>query len=108
VAAWRRCVQCRKVLQEDAFEAASETCTSCVAGPPAKARAPRASAVKTVRAASAPAPAERAPLLGVVGSGDLEVRERRARKTATEQLAELHADDFAQLLQSARRAEGLR
>jgi hypothetical protein len=43
-----------------------------------------------------------------VGSGDLEVRERRARKTATEQLAELHADDFAQLLQSARRAEGLR
>jgi hypothetical protein len=62
--------------------------------------------VKTVRPPTPPA--ERAPLLGVVGSGDLEVRERRARKTATDQLAELHAEDFAQLLQSARRAEGLR
>jgi hypothetical protein len=106
VAAWRRCVQCRKVLQEDAFEGDSETCSACVAGPPPKARSTRASAVKTVRAAAAPA--ERAPLLGVVGSGDLEVRERRARKTAADQLAELHAEDFAQLLQSARRAEGLR
>jgi hypothetical protein len=59
-----------------------------------------------VRAAT-PSP-ERQPLRGVVGSGDLEVRERRARKTATDQLAEMHAEDFAQLLQSARRAEGLR
>jgi hypothetical protein len=106
VAAWRRCVQCRKVLQEDAFEGDSEICSACVAGPPPKARSTRASAVKTVRAATPPA--ERAPLLGVVGSGDLEVRERRARKTAADQLAELHAEDFAQLLQSARRAEGLR
>jgi hypothetical protein len=63
--------------------------------------------VKTVRAAVAP-PAERAPLFGVVGSGDLEVRERRARKAATAQLAEMLPEDFEQLLQSARRAEGLR
>jgi hypothetical protein len=45
---------------------------------------------------------------GLVGSGDLEVRERRARKVALEQLAEVHAEDYAQLLQAARRAEGLR
>ncbi|MCW2672234.1 MAG: hypothetical protein JWP14_823 [Frankiales bacterium] len=106
MAAWQRCVQCRKVLQEDAFEGGSETCAACVAGPPPKPRSTRTSAVKTVRPPTPPA--ERAPLLGVVGSGDLEVRERRARKTATDQLAELHAEDFAQLLQSARRAEGLR
>ena len=106
MAAWRRCVQCRKVLQEDAFEGASETCIACLTGPAPRVRTPRASAVKTVRPAAPPA--ERAPLLGVVGSGDLEVRERRARKTATQQLAEMHAEDFEQLLQSARRAEGLR
>ena len=106
MAAWRRCAQCRKVLQEDAFEGASETCIACLTGPPPRVRTARASAVKTVRPATPPA--ERAPLLGVVGSGDLEVRERRARKTATQQLAEMYAEDFEQLLQSARRAEGLR
>ena len=106
MAAWRRCAKCRKVLQAEAFEGDSDTCMACLAGPPPKVRATRASAVKTVRPATPPA--ERQPLRGVVGSGDLEVRERRARKTATEQLAEMHAEDFAQLLQSARRAEGLR
>lgn len=106
MAAWRRCAKCRKVLQEEAFEGDTDTCTACLTGPPPKVRTQRASTVKTVRAATPPA--ERAPLLGVVGSGDLEVRERRARKTATEQLAEMYAEEFAQLLQSARRAEGLR
>jgi len=94
------------VLQEDAFDGDSESCISCLTAPPPKVRAARASAVKTVRQADPPA--ERAPLLGVVGSGDLEVRERRARKTAAAQLVEMHAEDYAQLLQSARRAEGLR
>ena len=108
MAAWRRCTQCRKVLQEDAFDGSAEVCTACVTGPPPKVRATRASAVKTVRAATTPTPAERAPLLGVVGSGDLEVRERRARKTAAEQLREMYAEEFEQLLQTARRAEGLR
>jgi hypothetical protein len=74
--------------------------------PVAKPRTTRASAVKTVRAATPPA--ERAPLLGVVGSGDLEVRERRAKKAALEQLAEVHSEDFEHLLQAARRSEGLR
>ena len=108
MAAWRRCATCRKVLQEDAFDGVAESCISCVSGPPPKVRTTRASAVKTVRAAAPTAPLERAPLLGVVGSGDLEVRERRARKTAADQLVEMYAEEFAQLLQSARRAEGLR
>jgi hypothetical protein len=47
-------------------------------------------------------------MAGAVGSGDLEARERRAKRTAWEQLAELHPDDYDQLLQVARRAEGLR
>jgi hypothetical protein len=70
-------------------------------------RKARASEVKTVRSA-APAPEPRGPLLGVAGSGDLEVRERRARRAALESLAELHAADFEQLLLAARKAEGLR
>jgi hypothetical protein len=52
--------------------------------------------------------APRRPLTGSVGSGDLEARERRAKRTAWEQLAELHAEEYEQLLQVARRAEGLR
>ncbi|MCW2681000.1 MAG: hypothetical protein JWM62_2401, partial [Frankiales bacterium] len=54
------------------------------------------------------APAERGPRLGTVGSGDLEVRERRARRAASEALAELHPEEFALLLRDARAAEGLR
>ncbi len=110
MAAWRRCSGCRKVLAAEAFDGDAETCLACLAGPAPKVRTARASAVKTVRAATAPAapPAERAPLLGIVGSGDLEVRERRAKKLALEQLAELYAAEYEQLLQSARRSEGLR
>jgi hypothetical protein len=108
LAAWKRCDQCRKVLAAEAFDGESETCQACLAGPVVKVRTPRASAVKTVRAATTPAPTERAPLLGIVGSGDLEVRERRARKAAMEQLTEMHAEDYQHLLTSARRAEGLR
>jgi len=65
----------------------------------------------TARAAATAAPAPpgpRAPLLGVAGSGDLEVRERRARRAAQEALAESHAEEFALLLRDARAAEGLR
>ena len=94
------------MLAAEAFEGDAATCTACLTGPPPKVRTTRASAVKTVRAATPPA--ERAPLLGIVGSGDLEVRERRAKKAALEQLAEVHAEDYEQLLQAARRSEGLR
>jgi hypothetical protein len=48
------------------------------------------------------------PLLGSVGSGDLEVRERRARRAAADALAESHPEEFAALLRDARAAEGLR
>ena len=106
MAAWKKCATCKKVLAGDLFDEGSESCRACVAGPPPKVRAARASAVKTVRPPTPPA--ERAPLRGVVGSGDLEVRERRAKKAALEQLAEVHAEDYEQLLAAARRAEGLR
>lgn len=104
--AWKRCETCRKVLASEAFDGELATCQACVSGPVAKPRTTRASAVKTVRAATPPA--ERQPLLGIVGSGDLEVRERRAKKAALNQLAEVHAEDYEQLLAAARRAEGLR
>ncbi len=107
MAGWRRCATCRKVLAGDAYDDDGETCRACLTAPAPKVRAARATPVKTVRAATVP-PAERAPLLGIVGSGDLEVRERRAKKAALEQLAEVHAEDFEQLLTAARRAEGLR
>jgi hypothetical protein len=107
VASWIRCETCRKVLAADAFDEGQATCRSCLSGPAPKVRKARASAVKTVRPA-APAPVERGPLLGVAGSGDLEVRERRARRAALESLAELHASDFEQLLAAARQVEGLR
>lgn len=106
MAGWKRCATCRKVLAAEAFEGDAETCQACLTAPAPKVRATRASAVKTVRPATPPA--ERAPLLGIVGSGDLEVRERRAKKVALQQLSELYAEDYAQLLQTARRAEGLR
>ena len=64
---------------------------------------------RTIRAPKAPEePAPRRPLMGTVGSGDLEARERRAKRTAWDQLAELHGEEFESLLQVARRAEGLR
>lgn len=110
MAQWRKCDTCRKVLAAEAFDGDSATCQACLTGPAPKARPARASAVTTTRAARpAPAaPSERAPLLGRAGSGDLEVRERRARRAALDQLAELHAEEFELLLAAARRGEGLR
>ncbi|TAL24527.1 MAG: hypothetical protein EPN99_02730 [Frankiales bacterium] len=106
---WRRCDSCRKVKPTTDFDGESTTCIACLTSP-APAPRKRASAVTTTRTAPkpAPAPAERGPRLGSVGSGDLEVRERRARRAASEALAELHPEEFAQLLRNARAAEGLR
>ena len=109
--AWRRCESCRKVLAEQEFDEDQTTCRTCRAGPVPKVRAARASGVTTTRTKPAAAPtdpAPRRPLVGIAGSGDLEVRERRARRTALDALAVQHPDDFAQLLLAARRAEGLR
>lgn len=106
---WRRCDACRKVKAADDFDGEATTCRGCLTAPaPA---APRKRAPVTTRTTAprpAAAPAERGPRLGSVGSGDLEVRERRARRAASEALAELHPDEFALLLRNARAAEGLR
>ena len=107
---WRRCDTCRKVKPADDFDGDATTCRACLTAPTPTPRK-RTSAVTTRKAAPRPATtpaAERGPRLGTVGSGDLEVRERRARRAASEALAELHPDEFALLLRNARAAEGLR
>ena len=103
--AWMRCDSCRKVLAADQFTVGVTTCQGCLSAPAPRVRA---TAVKTVRSASSVPSEPRAERTGIVGSGDLEVRERRAKKAALEQLAEVHAEDYQSLLQAARRAEGLR
>jgi hypothetical protein len=106
---WRRCDACRKVKAADDFDGDAATCRACLTTP---APAPRKRSAAVVTRAAAPrppaAPAERGPRLGTVGSGDLEVRERRARRAASDALAELHPEQFALLLRDARAAEGLR
>ena len=106
---WRKCDTCRKVKQTDDFDGDSTTCQACLTTPAPGPRK-RAAAVTTRKATPKPAaaPAERGPRLGTVGSGDLEVRERRARRAASDALAELHPEEFALLLRNARAAEGLR
>jgi len=109
VSGWRRCDTCRKVKPADDFDGDATTCRACLTVP---VKEPRKRSTVTTRTTTprppAAAPAERGPRLGSVGSGDLEVRERRARRKATEALAELHAEEFALLLRDARAAEGLR
>lgn len=105
------------MLQAEEFGGDPTTCTTCRTQPVAKAPSQRAGA--TAKSRSGPAPVTRirpidlpptphAPRLGVAGSGDLEVRERRARRAAHQALAELHPEEFEQLLAAARAGEGLR
>jgi hypothetical protein len=98
------------VKPSDDFDGDAATCRACLTTPAPTAPRKRAAVVTTRTAAPKPAaaPAERGPRLGTVGSGDLEVRERRARRAASEALAELHPDEFALLLRDARAREGLR
>ena len=111
MAGWRRCDRCRRVLAADEYDGEATTCRACLTTPVARPKVAKASTVRTrtttPRSPAAP-DAPRAPLLGVPGSGDLEVRERRARRAAQDALAEAHAEEFAQLLADARRVEGLR
>ena len=109
---WRRCDTCRKVRPAEEFEGEATTCIPCLTTPAPVAKK-RAAPVTRTRTAPRPpaepaAPAVRRPLLGSVGSGDLEVRERRARRAASEALAQSHPEEFALLLRDARAAEGLR
>ncbi len=109
---WRRCDTCRKVRPAAEFEGDATTCTPCLTTPepaPRKRAAPVTRTRTAPRPAAAPSePAVRGPRLGSVGSGDLEVRERRARRAAQDALADLHSEEFALLLRDARAAEGLR
>ena len=112
MAGWKRCERCRRVLPGDDFDGDDGTCRACHTVPvKAVAKAGPVTRTRTApRPAAAPAapPGPRPALLGVAGSGDLEVRERRARRAAQEALAESHAEEFALLLRDARAAEGLR
>ena len=105
---WRRCDSCRKVKQAAEFEGEQTTCQTCLTAPAPAPRKRAAVVTRKVAPAPAAAPVERGPRLGSVGSGDLEVRERRARRAAHDALAELHTEEFALLLRNARAAEGLR
>ena len=109
---WRRCDRCRKVRSTDEYDGEATTCNVCLTAPAPGARKRTAAVTRTSTAPRPPAqaaePAVRRPLLGSVGSGDLEVRERRARRSALEALAQSHPEEFALLLRDARAAEGLR
>ena len=108
---WRKCDSCRKVRPIEEFDGESPTCQVCLTAPVRKPRAAPVTRSRTTPTAARAAPepaAPRAPLLGAVGAGDLEVRERRAKRAAYEALAESHAEEFAILLRDARQAEGLR
>jgi hypothetical protein len=94
-----------KAVEE--FDGADTKCRACIAGPPPRKKAAAPVTRRVAPTAAAPV-TPRAPSTGAVGSGDLEARERRAKRTAWEQLAELHEEEYQQLLQIARRAEGLR
>jgi hypothetical protein len=118
VSGWRRCERCRRVLPTEEFDGDDTMCRACRTTPvggaprPAKAgpvtRTRKAPAPRPQSPAATVEPGPRRPLLGVAGSGDLEVRERRARRVALDALAEAHTEEFEQLLAAARQTEGLR
>jgi hypothetical protein len=109
VSGWRKCDTCRKVKTVEEFDEASPTCQACLTAPARRKAAPvtRTPPTRTARPAAAPS-APPGPRLGTVGAGDLEVRERRAKRAAWEALADLHPEEYAVLLRDARQAEGLR
>jgi len=112
VSSWRKCDTCRKVLPVTDFDGDATTCRACLAPAPAAARRRSAPVTSSRPAAARPVPVvpagPRAPLLGTAGRGDLEVRERRAKRAATDALVEQYAQEYARLLRAARAAEGLR
>jgi hypothetical protein len=103
---WRRCQKCRKVLPIEDFDGDSEICRTDTAKAEAAVATPARSSVTTKVAPARP----RVPATAVRdirGHGDPEVRARRARTRALERLSELHAEEFADLLQEERISEGL-
>ena len=101
------------MLQAEEYDGDSPTCRACLTLPTRTPSRSGSGPVTRTRTTPRPpaepqAPGPRAPLLGVAGSGDLEVRERRARRAAQEALVASHPEEFALLLRDARAAEGLR
>ncbi|HVE74344.1 MAG TPA: hypothetical protein VNA30_04540 [Mycobacteriales bacterium] len=105
---WQRCDRCRKVRPADDYDAGLPTCRECLTAPTRR----RTAAPVTTRASRAttadPEIGPRAPRLGSVGMGDLEVRAKRAKRAAYDALVAAHEEEFEQLHQAARAAEGLR
>jgi len=101
------------VRPSEEFDGEAATCLACLSVPEPVVRKKAAPVVRTriaPRPVAAPATeaGPRKPLLGSVGSGDLEVRERRARRAAQQALADTYPEEFALLLRDTRKAEGLR
>lgn len=103
---WRKCDTCRKVRPVEEFDDGSATCRTCASSPARRRASPVAVTRSPTAAAGTPA-VRRVRATGPVGMGDLEVRERRAKRAAWEALAAAHPDEFAGLLAEARAAEGL-
>jgi hypothetical protein len=102
---WRRCQKCRKVLPIEDFDGDSEICRADAAKASAATTVTRRpSAATTVTARPR---VQTTPVRDIRGHGDPEVRARRARSRALERLAQVHADQFADLLREERTAEGL-
>ncbi len=103
---WRRCQKCRKVLPVEDFDEDSDICRVDASKAAAAATVGGRPSVTTKVTTTRP----RVPVTpprDIRGHGDLEVRARRARSRALDRLAELHADEFAELLREERASEGL-
>jgi hypothetical protein len=113
-AQWQRCEECRKIRPVPDFDDDSSVCQECrtrtVRVRPAAAATAVRSTVTVTRVAAQAAPVTSSGSLagvGIPGRGDREVRVRRARLRALEQLATAHPEEFEELLVAARGAEGL-
>lgn len=122
VASWRKCRSCSKVKETSEFDGDSVACLLCdekearaaaraakkAAGPvtttrrPAAPRASRAVTAPKAAVAAPPAAARVVDPLGAVGLGDIEAREKRARRRALDALVEEHGEEFGALHRAAR------
>ncbi len=109
---WQRCESCRKIKSAEEFPDGGTSCAECVAKANRPASARRAPVqTRTVKAAEpTPRPGASSPgslTRGVAGRGDREVRARRARIRALEELAVDHPEEFEVLHAKHRAAEKL-
>ncbi len=102
MAQWRKCGSCNKVKAVEEFDGDADVCAAC-----AGKRVRRAKAAPVTQSAPR-STAPRRPPVDARGTGDVEVRVRRARRRALDRLVELHPQEFEDLLKAERLAEGLR